>query len=390
MLWSRKNKFAKENLGSNLSRECTPSLTQRTSKYKWVASLKSKKFWIKDFIMLLGVASATATAPLIPISSAVLAETQVISQTQAIPVPEPSTNFTNPLLLYSFRENTGTIKSLAFSPDSKILVGGGAENEGIIRMWNTLTGKKIAMINRAHKTSVESILISPDGQTLASCSSDNTINLWNLGNNRFTRSFVGHTSNVLSLAVTPDGKILASGALDGIRLWDLLQQRPLATLVRFDNFIYSLAISPDGQTLVSGDRRGTIKFWDLNSGKLIRTVPGAHLNTITKIVFTPDGSNFVSASRDRTIKIWDTSTGTPVRTLTGHNNWVNAITISPNGQTLASAGRDGIKLWNLTTGELLNTLYGHTDWVSSIAFSPNGTMLASGGFDRRVNIWLAQ
>jgi WD40 repeat protein len=345
----------------------------------------------RRFITLLSVAVTTAVAPIVPISSTVLAETHVIAQTQTIPVPEPSTNFSNPpLLLYSFRENLGTIKSLAFSPNSQILVSGGSENEGIIRMWSTSTGKRIAKIDRAHKTAVESILISPDGQTLASCSSDNTINLWNLGSNRFTRSFVGHTSNVLSLAVTPDSKILASGAMDGIRLWDLLQQRPLATLVRFDNFIYSLAISPDGQTLISGDKRGIIKFWDLNSGKLTRTIPNAHFGIITKIVFTPDGSNFITASRDRTIKIWDTNAGLPIRTLTGHNNWVNAIALSPNGQTLASAGRDGIKLWNLTTGELLNTLYGHNDWVSTIAFSPNGTMLASGGFDRRVNIWLAQ
>ncbi|GAB1537736.1 hypothetical protein NUACC21_03900 [Scytonema sp. NUACC21] len=336
--------------------------------------------------MLVGVASATAIAPLVQMPSVFGAEAQAVP----IPVTQPKTNFANPLLLYSFRENLGTIKSLAFSPDSRILVGGGSENEGIVRMWDTLTGRRLATINRAHTTAVESILISPDGQTLATSSTDNTINLWNLVSNRFTRSFVGHTSNVLSLAVSPDGKILASGALDGIRLWDLLQQRPLATLVRFDNFIYTLAISPDGQTLVSGDRRGIIKFWDLNSGKLIRTIPDAHFNTITKIVFTPDGSTLVSASRDRTIKLWNASTGTFVRNLTGHNNWVNSVTISPNGQTLASAGRDGIKVWNLTTGELLNTLYGHTDWVSTIVFSPDGTMLASGGFDRRVNIWLAQ
>ena len=66
---------------------------------------------------------------------------------------------------------------------------------------------------------------------------------------------------------------------------------------------------------------------------------------------------------------------------------MNAIAINPDGQTLASAGKDGIKLWNLTTGELLNTLSGHTDWVSAIAFSPNGKILASGGFDQQIKIW---
>ena len=69
---------------------------------------------------------------------------------------------------------------------------------------------------------------------------------------------------------------------------------------------------------------------------------------------------------------------------------MNAIAINPDGQTLASAGRDGIKVWNLTTGELIKTLYGHSDWVSAIAFSPDGKMLASGGFDKKVKLWRSQ
>jgi WD40 repeat protein len=53
---------------------------------------------------------------------------------------------------------------------------------------------------------------------------DNTINLWNLSNNRLSRSFMEHSTNVISLAVSPDSRVLVSGALDGIRMWDLLQQ----------------------------------------------------------------------------------------------------------------------------------------------------------------------
>jgi WD40 repeat protein len=145
---------------------------------------------------------------------------------EVTPNSQATTSFANAQLLYTLKGHNGTVKSLAFSPDSTILVSGGAENEGVIRIWNPVNGKKLGNINKAHKAAVESMVISPDGQTLASCSNDNTINLWNLKKFRFTRSFVGHTSNVLSLAVSPDSKVLISGALDGIRIWDLLQQRP--------------------------------------------------------------------------------------------------------------------------------------------------------------------
>jgi WD40 repeat protein len=357
------------------------SQIQNAKRPKRREGFKSQMTIVKNCVMLISIAGAVAIAPIIGISSAIPA------QVQETPLAQPNTSFANPRLIYTLTEHLGTISSLAFTPDSRTLFSGGSDNDGVIRSWDTTTGRRTGIINRAHKTAIESMVISPDGQTLASCSDDNTINLWNLRTNRFTRSFIGHTSNVLSLAVTPNGKILVSGALDGIRMWDLLQQRPLATLARFDNLIYTLAISPDGRTLASGDRSGVIKLWDLETGKLVRTVPAAHSNTVTELMFTPDGSTIISASRDRTVKLWNVTTGEIIRTLTGHNNWVNAIAINPNGQILASAGRDGIKLWNLATGELLNTLYGHTDWVSAIVFSPDGTKLASGGFDRRVNIW---
>ncbi|MDZ8029024.1 MAG: WD40 repeat domain-containing protein [Nostoc sp. DcaGUA01] len=301
---------------------------------------------------------------------------------------ETTNNFANFQQLYTLKGHNGTVKSLTFTPDSRILISGGAENEGIIRLWNPANGKNLGNINKAHKTAVESLVISPDGRTLVSCSTDNTINLWNVKNFKFnfSRSFVGHTSNVLSLAVSPDSKVLISGALDGIRLWDLLQQRPLGSLARFNNLIYTVAISSDGQTLASGDNKGVIKLWSLSSGKLI-SESVAHTNSVTAVAFTPDGQTLISASRDRTIKVWNVSSGELFRTLTGHNNWVNAIAINPDGQTLASAGRDGIRLWNIASGELINTLSGHTDWVSAIAFSPNGQILASGGFDQKVKIW---
>ena len=73
--------------------------------------------------------------------------------------------------------------------------------------------------------------------------------------------------------------------------------------------------------------------------------------------------------------------------LQGHDGGVQSITFSPNGETMASAGRDNtIKLWNVD-GELLSTLNGHSDVVWSVAFSPDGQTVASGSRDRTVRLW---
>ncbi|WP_353933015.1 WD40 repeat domain-containing protein [Okeanomitos corallinicola TIOX110] len=303
-------------------------------------------------------------------------------------------SFTQPRLLRTLKGHTGTVKSLNFSPNGKILVSGGSNNEPIIRFWNPENGKKLATINRAHQGSVDSILISPDAKTLVSCGSDYRINLWNLQTLEFSRAFDGHTSPVLSLVTTPDSKILVSGGLDGIRLWDLQKQLPLATLVRYDNIIYTLAISPDGQTLASGDNKGIVKLWDLKSRQLIKQLK-VHSQVVTGLTFTPNGETLVSASGDKTIKIWNINNGEQLQTFTGHNFPVNAIAINADGKTLASAAQDGIKLWDLTTGELKNPLTETNNSASAwtqptkdIAFSTDGTMLASGGMDDKINIWL--
>jgi WD40 repeat protein len=46
-----------------------------------------------------------------------------------------------------------------------------------------------------------------------------------------------------------------------------------------------------------------------------------------------------------------------------------------------------VKLWDTTTGEEIKTLSGHTNWVYAVSFSPDGKLLASGSFDNTVKLW---
>lgn len=70
----------------------------------------------------------------------------------------------------------------------------------------------------------------------------------------------------------------------------------------------------------------------------------------------------------------------PPRQLAGHVGRVHALTFSPNGKYLASAGKDEtVRVWDAATGKLLHTLSEHQGEVFSVAFRPDSYLLASGG-----------
>ncbi|HYT43166.1 MAG TPA: TIR domain-containing protein, partial [Methylomirabilota bacterium] len=145
----------------------------------------------------------------------------------------------------------------------------------------------------------------------------------------------------------------------------------LRTLKGHTDAVGSLAISPDGQAVVSASSDGTIKVWELSTGRLVRTLKG-YTDAVRSLAISPDGQAVVSASSDGTIKVWELSTGELLHTLKGHTGAVRSLAISPDGQTVVTASSDDtMMIWELPTGHPLS-LRENTSEIYAVAISPDG------------------
>ena len=116
------------------------------------------------------------------------------------------------------------ISRLKISPDGRWLISGDV-HDGIIRVWNLDTGKKLNWAIQPPAWRVVTPLvfaISPDSKTIATGAQDGAVRLWDLTTGKERRCFWGHVGWVTFLRFAPDGKSLASGSEDTtVLIWNL-------------------------------------------------------------------------------------------------------------------------------------------------------------------------
>jgi WD40 repeat protein len=105
----------------------------------------------------------------------------------------------------------GFINCVAFSPDGQSVAS--ASSDKTVRLWDTKTGEQMQKIE-GHDDVVNCVAFSPNGQVVASGSDDMTIRLWNTKTIEQLQNLDGHYHKVKSVAFSPNGQVVASGSED--------------------------------------------------------------------------------------------------------------------------------------------------------------------------------
>ncbi len=265
--------------------------------------------------------------------------------------------------------------AVAVSPDSSLFAT--SPGPGRVTIWRTRDQAVVGEL-RAPLDDVYSLAWSHDGRLIAATGNAPQTVVWNIETRKIVSLLAhGGPMGALGVAISPDDKLAATAGIDGtLRVYDLRTGRPISS-VQVRGSLQDLDFSADGERVAGASLAGDIAIWNLDRRKLERTI--RHGDAIVSIRFSPDGKEIATGDLPGNVDFWDPATGRQSRrTLGGQGGIVNSVTFDPTGTQVIAASADGkLRLWDLASGKLVGTpLPGADTGGSGVFFSDGKQVIA--------------
>jgi WD40 repeat protein len=207
---------------------------------------------------------------------------------------------------------------------------------GDIQVWNTENGSLVRTLSPPCKimtTWFRALALAGDDEdVLVSGSDDKSLRQWNVEAGKLIASFGGHHSRIDRVAVSADGKTVASCSFEReVKIWQLGSSRgPVHTLWSKQGSTMALALSTNGETLVVGHSGPALEVWNARTGKQSNMLEG-HEDEVHSVALSADGKTVASGSNDKTLRVWDLERGHCLACFTGDASF-QQVAIAPGAQ----------------------------------------------------------
>lgn len=292
-------------------------------------------------------------------------------------------------LVYQVRGHGRTMATARFNEDASLLAACGYD--GTVRLWEPRTGRQVRVL-KWHEPLTEAFF-TPQFPVLATVGLSGRIHLWE-ETGEYLRELYVETKRVWAIGFSLDGDILATANDDNsVKLWYRTTGRLIHTLAEHGGRVRALDFSADGQTVATGCEDGRVRIWDVASGRLL-DVSGLreHSRRVYSVDWAVNGELLAIASLDGDAQLWNPSTHeSTLIPGAGGGKAIRACALHPQGSILAVGGVDtDIHLWEVgvdRTPQHAATLRGHTGVVNHLSLSHDGELLASAADDGNVRLW---
>lgn len=241
--------------------------------------------------------------------------------------------------LKRFVGHTAGAWSVALSPDGSLALSGGLD--GTARVWDVRAGREKGQY-AGHDSLVSAVAFARGDKLGVSGGFDGLLVVWKVATGEEVWRADG-LGPVAAVAVDPAGAFVAVAAGKAVRLFDLADGRELA---RFDSDapVSAVAIGADGGRVVIGTEAGAVLVREPSGGKLPRLDLTGHAGPVNAVAVKPRGWWAASAGADGTVRLWDLRSGREAAVFRKHAGPAVAVDFLANGRQTVSADRDGVML----------------------------------------------
>ncbi len=281
-----------------------------------------------------------------------------------------------------FEGHDGPVLAVAATAD--LVLTGGADR--VARLWNGATGA--TRFDLRCPAAVAAVTLTP--RYAVAGTEEGGLVVWDTRDGKQLASLNAHDGAVVGLAVLPGGRLVSAGRDQTVQIRGMPDLQSVRDLKGADENLTCLAASADGRYVAAGDQIGTLRVWEVATGK-VKFTANAGPDRVWCVTFSPDARIVATGGHDKAVRLWDTSSGESVAILLGPRRHVPALAFSPDGTRLAAGGPDDVlRVWELPSRREMPSVELVAGGVGAAAWCPRGRRLWCGGADgtlRAVDPW---